>query len=118
MSIFLKSFNSNAEYIAYLKSNDYLVPNVSNTDENVYYGTTYAITVKYQFSTGGTAADDAVVYKKPGEQYSIVSPTIEGYIPNPQIVSGTTRKNLTTNVLYTPNPGPGPIPDIDDEPII
>lgn len=118
MSLYLKTFNNNADYIAYLKSKNYLVPNVSNTDENVFYGTTYAITVKYQFSTGGTAAEDAVVYKKPGERYEIVSPTIENYVPNYQIISGVTSGNLNFTVIYSPNYGPIPIPDIDDEPII
>lgn len=115
MSLYLKTFNNNADYIAYLTSSSYLVPNVSNTDENVFYGTTYAITVKYQFSTGGTAADDAVVYKKPGEQYSITSPTIEGYVPNQQVVSGVTSKNLTKTVLYTKTQ---PILDGGDGPLV
>ena len=74
--------------------------------------------MKYLYSNGTKAADDAVVYKKPGEQYSIVSPTIENYVPNYQIISGVTSGNLNFTVTYLPNPSPGPIPDIDDEPII
>ena len=84
----------------------------------MFYGTTYAITVKYQYLTGGTAAEDAVVYKKPGEQYSIVSPTIENYLPNFQIISGVTSGNLNFTVIYSPNYGPIPIPDGGDGPII
>ena len=116
MALYLKNFNNDNEYTMYLKSDDYIVPNVSTTNESIYYGTTYAITVVYLYPNGNKVRDDVVVHKEPGESYSIQSPTIQGFVPSHQVISGVTAKNANFTVTYTPESII--IPDDDLDPII
>lgn len=69
----------------------------------------YKLTVTYVYAEGSTPVtpsptpyEEDVTYK---ETYSVTSPTIEGYTPDIEVVSGTMggeAKNVT--VTYTPNP--------------
>jgi LPXTG-motif cell wall-anchored protein len=78
----------------------------------------YTVKVNYLYENETTASESKVVYVEPGESYSIVSPTIIGYLPNDAEVEGTadkaTFKGIEVTVIYkavpdnTPGPTTGP----------
>lgn len=66
-----------------------------------YSPAVYSLTVNYVFPDGTEAApaySENVVY---GENYSVTSPSVAGYAPDPAVVSGkNVKSNLTHTVTY------------------
>ena len=74
----------------------YVIDNIQNTTFTIYY----------RYSNGGEAAPSYVGIYKPGEPFSIPSPTIENYDTMNHVVSGTKAPgNQSATVWYTYNGG-------------
>ena len=85
--------------------NDYTVlpatGHVSDGEKCIYCGIfEYKITVNYLYKSGGVAAVSAVVKVWEGSTYSIASPTINGYVADITVVSGTATGNRVVKVTY------------------
>ncbi len=60
------------------------------------------LTVHYVFADGTKAADDKVADYKEGDEYSVDSPTVTGYSPDKEIVSGKfAKESIEVTVTYT-----------------
>ena len=75
-------------------------------DGNNYYGYTtinsYTVTVHYVYEDGTTALDDVVLTVNYGEAYNVVTPEIEGYEYDIDLVAGTMgTENVEVTVTYT-----------------
>ena len=82
------------------------LPLTIGTGENVikvyYKKNVFTLTVKYVYAEGGTAAPDHIENVTFGEDYSVASPTIPGYVADKSKVSGTMpEKNVTKTVTYS-----------------
>ena len=78
---------------------------------------TYTLTIRYQYANGDVARDEYSAELAEGEEYSVESPTIDGYTPNQAVVSGTMPGSpLELAVTYTANPGPSDDPTPSPEP--
>ena len=90
--------------------------------------TRYTLTINYVYEDGTTAAPTHSSRHDSGYQYSVSSPSIEGYTPDQAVVSGTLTSNVTVTVVYTAdaniddenpplaeNPDENPGVDIEDE---
>ena len=90
--------------------------------------TRYTLTINYVYEDGTTAAPTHSSRHDNGYQYSVSSPSIEGYTPDQAVVSGTLTSNVTVTVVYTAdaniddenpplaeNPDENPDVDIEDE---
>lgn len=81
----------------------------------VYYVKNVSSTIYYNYSSGGTAATTKTVSGKPGNSFTVTSPTITGYTPNKSSVTGTygsgshvvTYYEKTYTVSYNANGGSG-----------
>ena len=63
----------------------------------------YTLTIKYVYSTGGTASSTHTETLESGSKYNVVSPIIDGYAPDKVKVSGNLTSNTTITVTYTKN---------------
>ena len=82
------------------------LPLTIGTGENVikvyYKKNVFTLTVKYVYAEGGTAAPDHIQEVPFGEDYSVDSPAIPGYVADKSNVSGTMpEKNVTATVTYS-----------------
>ena len=82
------------------------LPLTIGTGENVikvyYKKNVFTLTVKYVYAEGGTAAPDHNENVTFGEDYSVDSPEIPGYVADKSNVSGTMpEKNVTATVTYS-----------------
>ena len=88
---------------------------------NVYYTKPlYTLTITYV--NGSTNTSIAPTYTGEyysGEQYSVPSPVIAGYVANRPTVTGNMPEyNFPTQVIYMPTaPGPEPDPDLEPDPL-
>ena len=83
--------------------------------------TTYTVTVRYRYPDGTEAAPPVTETHSTGDNYSITSPDIPGYIPSRTVVTGTVDgRDVEYTVIYipipvepdtTPEPGATPTPD-------
>ena len=64
---------------------------------------TATITVHYVYAEGGQAAPDAVETYDVGDEYTILSPDIEGYYPDMATVFGTCESDEEYTVTYIKN---------------
>ena len=76
--------------------------NISKTVTYTAKVKSYTVTVNYKYSSGGTAATTKTQTGNEGTSYSIISPTISGYVASDSVVSGTFSNNETITVTYTP----------------
>lgn len=82
------------------------LPLTIGTGENVikvyYKKNVFTLTVKYVYAEDGTAAQDHIEEVPFGEDYSVDSPAIPGYVADKSKVSGTMpEKNVTATVTYS-----------------
>ena len=82
------------------------LPLTIGTGENVikvyYKKNVFTLTVKYVYAEGGTAAQDHIQEVTFGEDYSVDSPAIPGYVADKSNVFGTMpEKNVTETVTYS-----------------
>ena len=64
----------------------------------------HTLTIHYVLAGGGTAASDYIATVIEGDPYSVTSPTIPGYNPNPAVVSGTMgSSDVEITVEYSSN---------------
>ncbi|MBO4847756.1 MAG: InlB B-repeat-containing protein, partial [Clostridia bacterium] len=63
----------------------------------------YTLTINYQYADGTEANEPYTATLEAGSEYSVESPAIEGYTPDPAVVSGTLNENTTVIVTYNPN---------------
>ncbi len=82
------------------------LPLTIGTGENVikvyYKKNVFTLTVKYVYAEGGTAAPDHIENVPFGEDYSVDSPAIPGYVADKSKVFGTMpEKNVTATVTYS-----------------
>ncbi len=82
------------------------LPLTIGTGENVikvyYKKNVFTLTVKYVYAEGGMAAQDHIQEVPFGEDYSVDSPAIPGYVADKSNVSGTMpEKNVTATVTYS-----------------
>ncbi len=62
----------------------------------------HTLTVNYQYPDGTQAAESVVQSLEAGAEYNIPSPTVEGYRPDKETVSGTMpEEDLTVDVTYS-----------------
>ena len=61
----------------------------------------YTVTVQYVYADGTKAAEPYTGSYTYGSDYSIVSPTINSFVPNTATVSGTVDGNVEITVTYT-----------------
>ncbi len=73
-----------------------------NVVKTVTYKKYLSATVKYVYENGSSAhADDTKTGMKPGDTYSFTSPTIAGYYPDQESVSGSvTNQDVVVTVTY------------------
>ena len=66
----------------------------------VYYvKNTFALRIQYFYDDGSEAAEDHVEYLEEGKPYSVTSPTIDGYKPDFDVVSGEMPGNARTVIV-------------------
>ena len=64
----------------------------------------HTLTINYEFSAGGTAAEQYVGQFEYGQAYDIASPAVTGYTPGDTKITGTMGEaNVEKAVLYTVN---------------
>ena len=68
-----------------------------------YYKNGYSLKINYIDEEGNTLASSYNKVLNKNSEYSIESPTIDGYIPNIEVVSGTLEADTEVNVIYTRN---------------
>ena len=69
----------------------------------LYVGETYLLTIEYCFEDGTQAHSPVEQETATGSKYSVPSPAIEGYVPNPETVEGTMpAEDTTVTVVYKP----------------
>lgn len=62
----------------------------------------HTLTVNYQYPDGTQAVESVVQSLEAGEEYNIPSPTVQGYRPDKETVSGTMpEEDLTVDVTYS-----------------
>ena len=77
----------------------------------VYNANSYTLTIYYEFADGTQAAATYTASVAFGASYSVTSPTIEGYTPDPAVVTGVMgASNAVYTVTYTANSTPGNLP--------
>ena len=119
---YLKLLTSESDYNEYRHGDSFSRPNVTLCKDNqslIYKDATYDLTINYIYSNGQTASSTFIGHYLHNENYSVVSPTINGFKPNYAIIKGTMPENdLTLQVMYITDAGS--IDPIDDteEPII
>ncbi|MBR2780808.1 MAG: MucBP domain-containing protein, partial [Eubacteriaceae bacterium] len=78
------------------------MPDADVTVTVIYKANEYPLTVHYVYAQGGTAAPDHTETVKYGAEYSVTSPTVTGYTPDPAKVSGTMpAQAVEETVIYT-----------------
>ncbi len=66
----------------------------------------YPLTIEYKLADGGQAAPTHTSYVGYGDTYAVVSPVLEGYLPDVTVVSGNMPLGgVTVTVTYTPSVG-------------
>ena len=76
-----------------------LVANFESNSPNIH-----TLTINYNYADGSTAASSYIESVNVGAQYSVDSPTIEGYTPDQVTVSGTMPDHVVTvDVTYNIN---------------
>lgn len=79
----------------------------SNKSVTVYYTEdivetpTYTLTIYYKYANGKTAASTYSKTMDKDSAYSITSPTIEDYVADKTVVSGTLSENKSVTVMYS-----------------
>ena len=74
------------------------------TVDVTYTVNSYQLTINYKYADGSTAATPHTETLNFGASYSVNSPSITGYTPDQEIVSGTMGAgNVTVDVTYTIN---------------
>ncbi|MCM1297023.1 MAG: InlB B-repeat-containing protein, partial [Muribaculaceae bacterium] len=63
----------------------------------------YTLTVRYEYEDGTPAAESYSYQGEAGAGFRVVSPAIEGYTPDRQLVEGTLNGDLTLVVTYAPD---------------
>ena len=85
---------------------DPVLPLTIGTGSNVikvyYVKDTFKLTIHYVYEDGTEAKPDYTADIAVNESYSVISPEVEGYVPNQAVVSGTMPKqDVTETVTYT-----------------
>ena len=70
----------------------------------VYSINYYTLTINYVDANGNEMAPSHIASLPYGENYSVISPVIQGYQISPSVVSGTIEGNVTKTVNYNLNP--------------
>lgn len=93
------------EVAGYYPSQERVTGNIGNenVEKTVTYSKYHTATVKYVYEDNTEASPDAVqTGLKPGDPYSFTSPTINGYYPSRETVSGTIAdQNVVETVTYS-----------------
>ena len=72
----------------------------------IYTSSEYTLLILYRYEDGREAAPTSADKVRAGETYLQASPSIQGYRPSVQVVTGEMpARNLTITVVYTPNNG-------------
>lgn len=68
---------------------------------------TYPLTINYLYEDGTIAVPSYTVQLEAGAEYTVNSPTLEGYTPDKAVISGTmTEEGASVTVTYAKNPPP------------
>ena len=70
----------------------------------------YTLTINYKYDNWNTAATSYLSRYQSWDSYNITSPTISGYIPDFNVISGTITWNTTATVTYSEDPNPPTTP--------
>ena len=74
----------------------------ADTNVTVYYSKDqYTLTIYYKYTNGTTAATTYTGKMNVGSSYSVPSPTIEDYVADKPVVSGTLSGNKSVTVTYS-----------------
>ena len=102
------SYSITSPSISGYTASDSVVSGTFSKDETITVTYTpvtpkYTLTIKYVYSSGGTASSTHTETLESGSRYNVVSPFIDGYAPDKAKVSGTLTSNTTITVTYTKN---------------
>lgn len=85
-----------------------IMPGKALEEVVTYSPISYTLSISYQYEDGTQAAEAHREQLTKGAAYSVTSPTITGYKPDREVISGTmSAKDTYFTVVYKPDPGGG-----------
>lgn len=94
--------DSDLNYVVYYTKNPVTPPDPVEPDP-----TPHQVTINYIYEDGTPAANSYIDELYPGENFSVISPTITGYTPDQPFISGKIgEEDLIFTVIYTKNTTP------------
>ena len=91
-------------YVVDVKTINGIMPSNDLVFDVIYAPIKYTLTIDYVYLDGTTATPSHIESLAYGETYNVVSPPIDGFTPNPPIVTGTMpNRNIIVKVIYINN---------------